>query len=225
MRRPGRRVSPRLSGSGSRGPSVIQTQVGPVACWSLPRTLAVVIGYLEGIWRHGAVLTTPGIGYRVETPAAPPDGTAVTWWVTTIVRDNDIRLYGFDALVERDLFEALIAVPRVGPQMALAALRDIGPAGIAAAVTARDPGPLTRAKGIGRKAAELIVSTVALPDGVEAAEASPGSELIEVLIEMGFGADEAAAVIAEVFTDHGGIDGPGEADALSQALSLLAERA
>lgn len=182
-----------------------------------------MIGYIEGTWRHGAVLTAHGVGYRVESGANVDDGAHVSWWVTTVVRDNDIRLYGFSSPTDRSVFEALLAVPRVGPQMALAAVRDVGVEAIAAAVAARNAVPLTRAKGIGRKAAEMIISTVVLPEGLSGDVAGPGSELIEVLTEMGFDGDAAAAVITEILERRG--DSPlDEADALAEALSLLAER-
>lgn len=168
---------------------------GPCAKRAAPGTVDVVIGYLSGTARGPRLVDVGGVGYVVSCPRDLPVGEHVELLVTTIVRDDAISLYGFTDEASQAVFGALCKVSRVGPSVALALLRDLGPAGVVAAVAGRDPGALTRAAGVGRKLAETIVSMCELPAGVDAEPAcGPVDEVAAALDALGY--DPATALAA-----------------------------
>src|SRR5687768_13197088 len=73
------------------------------------------------------VLDVHDVGYRVFIPLStyydlPELNAAVSLCVHTYVREDLLQLFGFLTVDERDLFEALLRVTKVGPKLALAML-------------------------------------------------------------------------------------------------------
>ncbi len=90
-----------------------------------------MIAYLEGqILRSEANLivlkTSDGVGYAVHVSqhlavkSSPEE--FITLHIYTNVREDDISLYGFQKLEEKELFEMLIKTSGVGPKLGLAVL-------------------------------------------------------------------------------------------------------
>ena len=69
------------------------------------------------------LLTSGGVGYTLSPAgsllAKCQKGTLLTAEVLTIVRENEIALYGFGQSDERILFQKLITVSGIGPKTAL----------------------------------------------------------------------------------------------------------
>lgn len=159
-----------------------------------------MIGYVKGT-AHGDVVVTPaGVGYVVSTPAGLTDGDDVELWVHTVVREDSITLYGFAEPVERDVFAALLRVRGVGPQAALAVLRDAGCARVAAACQAGDAKLLGKVRGVGPKLAAAIVSEARLPEAVQAGD-PVSDELAETLERLGFDPALVASSLHAVRSD------------------------
>ncbi|MGQ9589099.1 MAG: Holliday junction branch migration protein RuvA [Planctomycetota bacterium] len=106
------------------------------------------------------VIEAGGVGYDVRIPLSTFErvqGSAETCIYTHLyVREDDLRLYGFATLAERDLFRLLLSVNGVGPSIALAALSSLAPAEVARALAAGDLDVLQRVKGVGKKLAERL---------------------------------------------------------------------
>jgi Holliday junction DNA helicase RuvA len=155
-----------------------------------------MIGYLEGTVQGRVLLTTAGVGYLVQTPSPLPQGHSVRLFVSTVVREDAITLYGFVDEGEQRLFDALCRVNGVGAASALAVLRDAGATAVVNAVTSLDPSKLGRVKGVGPKTAARIVSDLRIPDGLDIVVEAPAvdSELVATLVALGF--DRAAAIEA-----------------------------
>ena len=101
-----------------------------------------MIGWLNGrvVHQHlnGAiVLDVNGVGYElsVSSSASYRVGEEVELFVYTVVRADAIQLYGFDSYADREFFELLLITPGVGPSTALAALRTMSIAELAAAIS------------------------------------------------------------------------------------------
>ena len=161
-----------------------------------------MIGYLEGVVRKGVVVTSGGVGYVVRSVVPLPEGTSVQLYVTTVVRDGAIDLYGFADEDTQGVFGRLTKVSGVGPSMALSMLRDLGTAGVVAAVVGGDPKALTKAAGVGPKAAAAVVSLARLPkDLMERAvhtgerEVGLASEVVAALEVLGYGGDAAREAV------------------------------
>jgi Holliday junction DNA helicase RuvA len=161
-----------------------------------------MIGYLSGtakVLQGVVVVVASGVGYRVNTPATIIDGATVSMYVTTVVREDAITLYGFTSTEDQELFDALRAVSGVGPTSALALLRDLGSTEIVRAVTVKDHRLLTKARGVGAKVAERIVSMVKLPTGiadVTAFDAPADVDAISVLETLGYERGQARIAVA-----------------------------
>ena len=148
-----------------------------------------MIALLRGEVRHGCVLTTTGVGYHVETAEPLVEGDHVELLVAEVYgRDGEPRRFGFTTPAQRETFSRLCKLPSVGPSASLALLRQLTPELIAAAVRDKDTDALEAARGVGHKAAELIVSRLDLGDVVDPGDpgapsnpASPDDELVEYM--------------------------------------------
>lgn len=106
-----------------------------------------------------------GVGYEVHVPQgslgragqSAVEGSRVTLFVHTHVREDIFDLFGFATDLERTVFRLLIGVPNVGPKTALGILSALPPPELASAVGDRDLVRLTAISGIGKKTAERLV--------------------------------------------------------------------
>jgi holliday junction DNA helicase RuvA len=100
------------------------------------------------------------IGYDVQvTPrllqTLPAEG-AVQIFTHQQIRDDQITLFGFSSLAERDLFRQLTSVSGVGPQIAMALLDGMSLPDVIQAIVSGNTRLLSRTPGIGAKTAERI---------------------------------------------------------------------
>jgi Holliday junction DNA helicase RuvA len=136
-----------------------------------------MIALLRGLVAHTSadslVLDVHGVGYLVHATAplvsrlaGTPD--PVTVHVSTIVREDAFELFGFDTSQERDVFDTLRSVNRVGSRMALALLSTLTVANLAKAVASDDVRALSSTPGVGKKTAERLCLELKnkLPDGL-----------------------------------------------------------
>jgi Holliday junction DNA helicase RuvA len=124
-----------------------------------------VIARLSGaVARVGSnlVIDVGGVGYKVHVPASvfgalPPEGEKTTLVIHTLVREDDISLYGFLDDTELRVFELLLTVSGVGPKVALALLSALTADDLARAVASEDVRTLTKVPGVGAKTAQRMV--------------------------------------------------------------------
>ena len=126
-----------------------------------------MIGRLRGILvEHedcAVLIDCNGVGYEVAISAytaasLPPAGELVTLRIYTQVLENRIALYGFGGALERELFDLLITVKKVGPASAMGILSGgSGPEQIAGMIARGEITQLTRLRGVGKKSAEMLV--------------------------------------------------------------------
>ncbi len=124
--------------------------------------IARLEGRVERVAPGEVVVDTGGVGYRVRVPlstyASLPSGDGTCRLrVITVVREDEIQLYGFSTADEEELFRWLQAVSGVGPKLALRILSGISPADLRRALSAEDAVSLTVVPGVGRKLAQRIV--------------------------------------------------------------------
>ncbi|MDR1313886.1 MAG: Holliday junction branch migration protein RuvA [Deltaproteobacteria bacterium] len=109
------------------------------------------------------VVGTPGgVGYAVTSPMSttlrlPPEGTEAELYTRTVWGEKSAELYGFLTRPERDAFDILLSVNKVGPKLALTLLSSLDPPDLARAVAEQDLHRLSSVKGIGLKTAERIM--------------------------------------------------------------------
>src|SRR5574340_425635 len=125
-----------------------------------------MIGFLEGELMEKCptlvMVKVAGVGYLVSIPlstfyALPEPPARITLLIHTRIQEDALNLYGFSSQEEKDLFQQLLNIPRIGARMALNILSGINPGEFAEALAQRDIRRLAGIPGIGRKSAERIV--------------------------------------------------------------------
>ncbi|MCF7812586.1 Holliday junction branch migration protein RuvA [Candidatus Gracilibacteria bacterium] len=124
-----------------------------------------MIGLLKGIVedvneKEILLLTSGGVGYQIRPAgsllARCKKGASLTAEVLTVVRENEITLYGFGDSSERRLFEKLISVSGIGPKTALQMV-SIPADKFMMACENGDVSFLTQIPGLGKKTAERLI--------------------------------------------------------------------
>jgi Holliday junction DNA helicase RuvA len=180
-----------------------------------------MIGKLKGIidsyGEDFIVVDVNGVGYLVHCSARtlqalPAVGQPVTLAIETHVREDQIRLFGFLADIEREWFRLLQTVQGVGTRVALSVLSTLTPGDLASAIALRDKAAVARTPGVGPKVAERIVTelkdkapayteldpaVIRLSGAVEDKRAPrPVADAVSALVNLGYGQPQAAAAIA-----------------------------
>ena len=114
------------------------------------------------------VLDNNGIGYEIgvsgNTLYDVEYGEIAKIYTYLYVREDEMSLYGFSRLEEKNLFLRLIEVSGIGPKMAMQILSGYDLKTLTMAIASGDIKTLSKIKGLGKKTAELLV--VSLKDHV-----------------------------------------------------------
>jgi holliday junction DNA helicase RuvA len=174
-------------------------------------------GTIDEIGEDHVIVDVHGVGYvafcSARTLANLPDpGEAVTLHIDTYVREDMLRLFGFQTHLEREWFRLLQSVQGVGAKVALAVLGTMPPSDIANAIALRDIAMVSRAPGVGKKVAERIVTELKNKAPAYAGEASgtiglkqelgegvapaPVADAVSALTNLGYSRDMAANAVA-----------------------------
>ena len=181
-------------------------------------------GILDSYGEDFIIVDVNGVGYIVHCSARtlqslPAQGEAVTLAIETHVREDQIRLFGFTADIEREWFRLLQTVQGVGTKVALSILSTLKPVELASAIAMRDKVTITRSQGVGPKVAERIVTelkdkapayanvdaaVVKLSGDVDERRAPrPIADAVSALVNLGYGQPQAAAAIAAAAREAG----------------------
>ncbi|MCF7905946.1 Holliday junction branch migration protein RuvA [Candidatus Gracilibacteria bacterium] len=142
-----------------------------------------LVGIVENVDAKEILLcTTGGVGYTVH-PAGSllsrcKKGASLSAEILTIVRENEISLYGFGDQDEKKLFEKLISVSGIGPRTALQMV-SIPPSQFMKAIEEGDISFLTRIPGLGKKTAERLVIELRGKLDLTQSEVTPHSPALE----------------------------------------------
>lgn len=166
-----------------------------------------VTGRIASKGASHCVLDVGGVGLRLamstgSLAALPHEGDTVTVFTHLHVREDELSLFGFESVAEKELFERLITVSGVGPKVALAALSSYDPDVLAEAICSEDVAVVTSIPGVGAKTAQRII--LELKDKLDGSRAPAGrvpvaagivAEAREALLGMGFSAAEVASAV------------------------------
>jgi holliday junction DNA helicase RuvA len=162
---------------------------------------------------EGVVVDVGGVGYRASASVAtlralPSLGEECVIHTRMVVREDAMLLFGFAAPEERAAFDALTAVSKVGPKLALAVLSAMSPQQISEAVARGDVPKLSSVPGLGRKTAERLVLELKGKDlavfGPEPVVSSDGGgggpymEAREALTGLGYSLEEAEKALNSI---------------------------
>jgi holliday junction DNA helicase RuvA len=155
-------------------------------------------GTLSGRQGDAVVVDVGGVGYCVRVPLGHPltDGSAVSLFIHTAVRDDAIDLYGFPQEGDLAFFRQLMSVSGVGPKTALSIMGVSDSQALKRAIAGGDASVLHKVFGIGKKSAERIVVELRDKVGAAAGEAQgPDGEVLEALTALGYTLSEARAAL------------------------------
>lgn len=119
------------------------------------------IGKITSVTPHYVVLEIGGIGYQIYV--ANPFRYQVDLqieqklYIYQNVKENEITLYGFFDLSEKQIFLKLLSVSGIGPKSALAILATQDLSGLVGAIDNNDEAYLTKFPSIGKKTAKQII--------------------------------------------------------------------
>jgi Holliday junction DNA helicase RuvA len=135
--------------------------------------IASLTGVVEQSTPGEVIVNVGGVGYLVSVPLStfarlPAEGKEARLLVVTILREDEIRLFGFSTEAEKWFFQLLQNVTGVGPKLALKILSGMEPNRLRDAISLGDLALLTSVSGVGKKLAERLV--VELRDKVGAIE-------------------------------------------------------
>ncbi len=176
-----------------------------------------MIGRLKGtvasLDADTALIDVMGVGYEVHAHgrllAHLAVGEAATLSIETIVREDLIRLYGFESEAERRAFRLLTSVQGVGAKHALAVLQVLPPDDLYDAIAAEDVTSLSRAHGVGKKLAQRIATELQSKLGTLAAASGPALKVVARKMgakEEGHAGSRADAVSALINLGYDGVE-------------------
>uniref|UniRef100_A0A7C3V4H4 Holliday junction branch migration complex subunit RuvA n=1 Tax=Desulfobacca acetoxidans TaxID=60893 RepID=A0A7C3V4H4_9BACT len=172
-----------------------------------------MIGFLEGeilTKSPGEVLVkVGGVGYHVYISLNtfynlpnPPGTTCLH--IHTRIMDDAIELFGFVDPEEKEIFQQLLSIHRIGARLALNILSGITPEEFRAAVAGNDVSRLTSIPGLGRKSAERIALELrdrlaaAAPVRRPAPQEQERQDALSALINLGYAKNLAEKALDKV---------------------------
>ena len=174
-----------------------------------------MIRYVKGVYSmnvNGGIVVEiqSGLGLEIFLPVNSPiyrygEGETIKVYTSMIVKEDDIRLYGFHNRESLDLFEKLITVSGVGAKGAMSIVGTLDTDQLKRAVAFEDAKEIARANGIGKKTAERIILELKdinkpssdLPENLKVAE-DERTEAINALIALGYTKAEAFGAVSSV---------------------------
>lgn len=214
-----------------------------------------IAGRLEYRGTDHVLIDVRGVGYVVYLServmaGLPGNGEAVALFTDLLVREDNLQLFGFTTLVEKEWHRLLMSVQGIGAKASLAILGTLGADGVSRAVALGDWNALAKAKGVGPKTAQRVTielkdkapgvmamggsvaaaqdDAVIEPDGPAPArpaampqDNAASAEALSALSNLGYTPGEAASAVAEA----AGADPEADTSALIRAaLKLLAPK-
>ena len=197
-----------------------------------------------------------GVGYLVycseRTMAALPSvGEHTALYTDLLVREDNLQLFGFTSLVEKEWHRLLMSINGIGAKASLAILGTLGHEGVGRAIALGDWNAVKAAKGIGPKTAQRVVmelkdkapevmamgatpapqpasedDEVIEPVAAPVAAAPPASasaqaEALSALTNLGYAPGEAAGAVAQAAGETPQAETP---SLIRAALKLLAPK-
>jgi len=191
-----------------------------------------MIGYLEGQISHQqgktAIILTNGVGYEVNlsgnaSVVCQKQQGVVQLFIHTHVREDQLTLFGFATIQEKNLFLLLISVSGVGPKTALELL-SVPANHIIEAIASGNSGFIQQCPGIGKKTADRVIMELQekvaaiAPEGAAVTPNLSGatsftrtsaleenySDIMTALLQLGYDKKTILVVLSRYAEEHSG---------------------
>ncbi|MFY0636174.1 MAG: Holliday junction branch migration protein RuvA [Vannielia sp.] len=184
-----------------------------------------IAGRLDYRASDHVLIDVRGVGYLVYVSertlaSLPGPGEAVALYTDLLVREDNLQLFGFPTLLEKEWHRLLTSVQGVGAKVSLAILGTLGPEGVGRAITLGDAAAVKSAPGVGPKLAARVVNELKeKAAGVMAMGSFGGGALTPEPVEV-VEADAAPAPRAAASAPVASGRAEAQADALSALVNL-----
>ena len=179
--------------------------------------ISFVKGELAEILEGKIVVETGGLGIEINVPASvmeelPVIGEEVKIYTYFRVSEDAMSLYGFNSRRDLAMFEQLIGVSGIGPKGALSILSAMNPDELRMAIITGDDKLIATAPGIGARTAQRVIVDLkdkvnrddiagVIPTANNASVNSDAAEVIEALVNLGYGRSEASRIVRNIAAD------------------------
>lgn len=175
-------------------------------------------GVVAAVGEEQALVEVNGVGYVVaaggRTLGRLSVGASARLFIETHVREDAIKLYGFESEEERAWFAHLQTIPGVGAKVALGILDAMPPQVLLDAIALQDKAAFARANGVGPKLAARLATELAAKQGpkglislgvVSSSRGAPvaantpsgaRAEAVSALVNLGIDQSAAARAVA-----------------------------
>ncbi|HOA90362.1 MAG: Holliday junction branch migration protein RuvA [Bacillota bacterium] len=122
-----------------------------------------VSGVLLEIEENKLLVDVGGVGFnvmvadRLATKLQLEVGKKITLLIETVIREDDIALYGFLDREEKECFKLISSVSGMGPKLALKVLSVLSVPSFYQAIVLGDQAVLTQVSGVGKKTAQRLI--------------------------------------------------------------------
>lgn len=200
-------------------------------------------GKVDAVGESYLLIDVNGVGYEVQASAKTlrnlKAGDEVSLTIDTHVREDAIKLFGFQSEHERSWFRTLQSIQGVGAKVALAVLSVLTPQDLANAIALGNWAAVEEAPGVGKKLAQRIVMELKdkapalsvaglnVPAGASGASSTAtianqaAAEAISALTNLGYNPQQASAAVAVAMKELGGT--AGTAGLIKRGLKELAK--
>jgi Holliday junction DNA helicase RuvA len=161
-------------------------------------------GKVDAVGESFLIVDVNGVGYEVQASSRTlrnlKIGDDVALTIDTHVREDAIRLFGFQSEFERSWFRTLQTIQGVGAKVALSVLGILGPQELANAVALGNWAAVEEAPGVGKKLAQRIVAELKdkAPSLSVAGLPTPAGSIAAVVPPVGLAAAESISALTNL---------------------------
>ncbi len=169
--------------------------------------IASISGKVIHLTKETVIIDINGLGFEVFVPKSllsdTEKGDLLYLYTYMLVREDNISLYGFASLEEKQLFLQFLAVGGIGPKLSLSILSSLSIDNIRSAILSEKPDYFSRVPGIGKKTAQKIIIQMQgkLPDSDGLAIRSitdVDDAVVDALISLGYSVVEAQTALQTI---------------------------
>ena len=172
--------------------------------------IASISGKVIQLTKETVIIDINGLGFEVFVPkpllSETEAGDLLYLYTYMLVREDNISLYGFASLEEKQFFQQFLTVGGIGPKLSLSILSSLSIDNIRSAILSEKPDYFSRVPGVGKKTAQKIIIQMQgkLPDSEGFAIRNitdVDDAVVDALISLGYSVVEAQTALQTIPKD------------------------
>ena len=163
------------------------------------------------------ILEKEGFGFKILTPSDFEGKEEVKAFTRVSIKEDEIIIYGFKSIEERDLFDKLLTVSGVGVKHAFSILKRYSVGELIQIIEEGDVNALTEVQGVGKKTAQRII--LELKGKLDFVRLEIVDDIVNALVNLGFEKRDSVRAAREAVRESSDLQ-----TALKKALQKLSEK-